>query len=142
MIGPDERAALTEPERAIQASPIATVYAARALRDFGDGFVAVLLPVYLTALGLGAFEVGLVATLADIVGGRIAMVGLDEHSLVVTSDMTIHYLGPVKTTAHAVGHVLRRGQRAVVVRVEVYDERDGPLAAAVQLAFTVITPRS
>jgi MFS family permease len=36
----------------------------RALRDFGDGFVAVLLPVYLTALGLGALEVGVVATLA------------------------------------------------------------------------------
>jgi MFS family permease len=40
------------------------VYAARALRDFGDGFVAVLLPVYLTALGLGAFEIGIVATAA------------------------------------------------------------------------------
>jgi len=40
------------------------VFVARALRDFGDGFVAILLPVYLTALGMGAFEVGLVATLA------------------------------------------------------------------------------
>ena len=40
------------------------VFAARALRDFGDGFVAILLPVYLTALGLSAFQVGLVATLA------------------------------------------------------------------------------
>jgi MFS family permease len=40
------------------------VLAARALRDFGDGFVAILLPVYLTALGMDAFEVGLVATLA------------------------------------------------------------------------------
>jgi len=40
------------------------VYTARALRDFGDGFTAVLLPVYLTARGLGAFEVGVVATLA------------------------------------------------------------------------------
>jgi MFS family permease len=40
------------------------VYWARALRDFGDGFVAVLLPVYLTAIGLGAFEIGLVATMA------------------------------------------------------------------------------
>ncbi|MGE0155358.1 MAG: MFS transporter [Reyranellaceae bacterium] len=40
------------------------IFVARALRDFGDGFVAILLPVYLTALGMGAFEVGLVATLA------------------------------------------------------------------------------
>jgi MFS family permease len=39
------------------------VHAARALRDFGDGFVAVLLPVYLTALGLGEFEVGVVSAL-------------------------------------------------------------------------------
>jgi MFS family permease len=40
------------------------IFLARALRDFGDGFVAILLPVYLTALGLSAFDVGLVATLA------------------------------------------------------------------------------
>jgi uncharacterized protein (TIGR00369 family) len=88
----------------------------------------------------GALQGGLLATLADIVGGRMAMEGLGDTSLVVTSDMTIHYLGPVKTTAHAVGHVLRRGRRAVVTRVEIYDQRDGPLAAACQLAFTVVTP--
>ena len=40
------------------------VLLARALRDFGDGFVAILLPVYLTALGLSAFHVGVIATLA------------------------------------------------------------------------------
>jgi MFS family permease len=40
------------------------VCAARALRDFGDGFIAVLLPVYLSAIGLGALEIGVVATLA------------------------------------------------------------------------------
>jgi MFS family permease len=41
-----------------------SVFLARALRDFGDGFVAILLPVYLTALGFSAFDVGVVATLA------------------------------------------------------------------------------
>ena len=40
------------------------IYLARALRDFGDGFIAIVLPVYLTALGLSAFHVGIVATLA------------------------------------------------------------------------------
>jgi MFS family permease len=40
------------------------IYLARAIRDFGDGFVAILLPVYLTSLGLSAFDVGLIATLA------------------------------------------------------------------------------
>jgi hypothetical protein len=48
---------------------------ARALRDFGDGFVAVLLPVYLTALGLGAFEVGVVATLA-LLGSALMTLGI------------------------------------------------------------------
>ena len=40
------------------------LYAARACRDFGDGFVAVLLPVYLLSLGLDPFAIGVVATLA------------------------------------------------------------------------------
>ena len=52
-----------EPARRAGAT-VRTIYAARALRDLGDGFIAVLLPVYLTGLGLGAFEIGLVATLA------------------------------------------------------------------------------
>jgi MFS family permease len=37
---------------------------ARAFRDFGDGFVAVLLPAYLLALGLGPLQVGVIATTA------------------------------------------------------------------------------
>ena len=89
----------------------------------------------------GALQGGLVATLADIVGGRMAMVGLDEQSIVVTSDITVHYLtGVTGGLAHAVGHVLRRGRRSVVTRVEVYDGRDGELAAACQLAFRIVTP--
>jgi MFS family permease len=51
------------------------LYAARALRDFGDGFIAVLLPVYLTAIGLGAFEIGVVATLA-LLGSALMTLGI------------------------------------------------------------------
>ena len=51
------------------------IYAARALRDFGDGFVAVLLPVYLTAIGLSVFEVGVVATLA-LLGSALMTLGI------------------------------------------------------------------
>jgi len=43
---------------------ILKIYCARALRDFGDGFVAVLLPVYLTSLGFSPLQVGIIATLA------------------------------------------------------------------------------
>lgn len=45
-------------------SAAGNVFLARAIRDFGDGFVAILLPVYVIALGLSAFEVGVVATVA------------------------------------------------------------------------------
>src|SRR5512138_3452080 len=51
-------------EAAVGRRTVTQIYIARALRDFGDGFVAVLLPVYLAAIGLGAFEIGVVATLA------------------------------------------------------------------------------
>jgi MFS family permease len=44
--------------------PTTWLLAARALRDFGDGFVAVLLPVYLLALGFSALQVGVIATAA------------------------------------------------------------------------------
>jgi sulfite exporter TauE/SafE len=51
------------------------VYAARALRDFGDGFVAVLLAVYLTELGFGALEVGAIAT-AALLGSALMTLGI------------------------------------------------------------------
>jgi MFS family permease len=44
--------------------PTTYLYSARALRDFGDGFIAVLLPVYLTALGFSPLQVGIIATAA------------------------------------------------------------------------------
>lgn len=43
----------------------------RALRAFTDGFVAILLPVYLLALGLGLWEVGLIST-ATLLGSALA----------------------------------------------------------------------
>jgi MFS family permease len=51
-------------------SPATWLYTARALRDFGDGFVAVLLPAYLLALGFTPFQVGVIATAA--IGGASA----------------------------------------------------------------------
>jgi MFS family permease len=46
------------------------LFAARALRDFGDGFVAVLLPVYLLALGFSVLQVGILAT-ASLLGASL-----------------------------------------------------------------------
>jgi MFS family permease len=38
------------------------LYAARGLRGFGDGFAVIILPAYLTAIGLTPVQVGIVAT--------------------------------------------------------------------------------
>ena len=45
--------------------------AARSLRAFADGYMALLLPAYLLALGLGTFEVGIVST-ATMLGSALA----------------------------------------------------------------------
>ncbi len=58
-----------------QKAAVGFLYAARALRDFGDGFIAVLLPVYLGALGLGAWDIGVVATLA-LLGSALMTLGI------------------------------------------------------------------
>jgi MFS family permease len=50
--------------------PVNCLFAARALRDFGDGFVAVLLPVYLLTLGFNALQVGIIAT-ASLFGSAL-----------------------------------------------------------------------
>jgi len=41
---------------------IGRIFFGRALRGFADGFIAVVLPAYLLALGLGVLEVGIIST--------------------------------------------------------------------------------
>jgi MFS family permease len=72
---------------------VALVCSARALRDFGDGFVALLLPVYLTARGLDVLEVGVIATLA-LAGSSLATLAIglagarfDPRSLLVAASI-------------------------------------------------------
>ncbi len=67
--------AIVNPAPAASSAAVTPIYIARALRDFGDGFVAVLLPVYLAALGLGAFEVGAASTLA-LLGSALMTLGI------------------------------------------------------------------
>jgi MFS family permease len=55
--------------------PATRLFAARALRDFGDGFVAVLLPVYLLALGFTPLTVGVVAT-ASLFGSALLTIAV------------------------------------------------------------------
>ena len=50
---------------------IGRVLLARALRSFADGFIAVVLPAYLLALGLGVLEVGIIST-ATLLGSALS----------------------------------------------------------------------
>ena len=78
-------------ETRTQGTGIVPLLLARALRDFGDGFVAVLLPVYLTALGFSALQVGMIATSALLGSASLTMViGLigarfDQRGLLLTA---------------------------------------------------------
>src|SRR6476660_7912029 len=57
----------TEPKASTGNALIALLYAARALRGFGDGFAVIILPAYMTTLGFDAAAVGIVAT-ASLLG--------------------------------------------------------------------------
>ena len=54
---------------------VAPLFATRAVRGFADGFVAILLPVYMLALGLGPVQVGAIAT-ATLAGSALATLAL------------------------------------------------------------------
>lgn len=89
-----------------------SIYAARALRDFGDGFVAVLLPVYLTTIGMGAFEVGLVATLA-LLGSALMTLGVgllggrfDQRTLLICASALMAATGLAFAISTTVGLIL------------------------------------
>jgi MFS family permease len=45
-------------------SNVLLLYAARGVRGFGDGFAVIILPAYLSAIGLGPVQIGIVATAA------------------------------------------------------------------------------
>jgi MFS family permease len=51
----------------------ALVLAARGIRAFTDGYVALLLPYYLTLLGYSAFQVGLIATATLLGSGLLTL---------------------------------------------------------------------
>jgi len=93
-------------------SPTTALYAARALRDFGDGFVAVLLPVYLAALGLGPIEIGIVAT-AALLGSALTTLGvgllgsgLDQRRLLLAASALMAATGMLFAASNAYWTVL------------------------------------
>ena len=60
--------------------PLRRILIARGLRAFGDGYISLLLPVYLLSLGLSAFDVGIIATATLFGSGALTLsLGLCAH---------------------------------------------------------------
>ena len=56
------------------------ILVAKGLRAFGDGYVSLLLPLYLLELGLTPLQVGLIATATLFGSGLLTLlVGLQAH---------------------------------------------------------------
>src|SRR5260370_19313673 len=83
------------------------LYTARCLRGFGDGFAVIVLPAYLSALGLSPIEIGFVAT-ASLLGTAVLtlLIGLvaprhDLRNMVLLGAALIGLTGaPVPTFEH------------------------------------------
>ena len=87
----------------------------------------------------GALQGGLLATLIDMVAGTSLLRGGSAYGRSATSELQVSFLagarvGPVRATAH----VLRRGGRSAVVRVDVHDlGADDLHVATATLTFSV-----
>jgi uncharacterized protein (TIGR00369 family) len=90
----------------------------------------------------GALQGGLVATLIDVVAGRLAVKYADRRAGVGTADMSIHFLAAViKGPARATATLVRAGKRLIVVAVDVIDVGTDRQAARATLSFAVMSPR-
>jgi MFS family permease len=82
------RAEVSTPERRRRFLPTgathdaAVLIASRAVRAFGDGFISVLLPLYLTTIGLSTLRIGAITT-ATLIGSAVLtlLVGLIAYRL-------------------------------------------------------------
>ena len=60
-------------------SDVGHLLRARGLRAFGDGFVSLLLPLYLIRLGLTPLEVGVIAT-GTLLGSGVLTLAVGLHA--------------------------------------------------------------
>ncbi len=87
----------------------------------------------------GSLQGGLIATLIDLLAGRLAMLGVGAGEISATNVMNIHFLAPIiGGPARAEGRVLRRGRRSAVVYVQVRKLATDRLAAVSTVGFTIV----
>ncbi|MDX1886555.1 PaaI family thioesterase [Mycolicibacterium sp. 120270] len=90
----------------------------------------------------GAIQGGLLATLIDVAGGRLAIKYAPEGAGAGTADMSIHFLAPIEEgPARATATLVRAGKRMIVVAVDVSDVGRSRIAARATLSFAILPPR-
>src|SRR6478672_11410056 len=91
---------------------ILCLYAARALRGFGDGFAIIILPVYLSAIGFSAELIGIVASASLLGTAALTLVTgfiaprFELRSLFLAGAGLIAFTGLVFPSAEAIAPVL------------------------------------
>ncbi|MGW6117896.1 PaaI family thioesterase [Nocardia sp. NPDC055165] len=87
----------------------------------------------------GGLQGGLIATLADISAGTLAMAQRPPHTGVVTSDLSVRYFRAITTgAARAVSKIVHAGKRSIVVQVEIFDRDDDSVAALATVNFATV----
>jgi uncharacterized protein (TIGR00369 family) len=111
----------------------------RAYRN-DDGDLVVELPVAPHVVNTnGGLQGGLLATLVDIAAGKLAIEDLPPETSVVTSDLSVRYLRPIKAgAARATARFVYSGKRSMVMQVDIVGLPDGDLAAIATVNFAVI----
>ena len=87
----------------------------------------------------GVLQGGLMATMVDLVAGTALLRGPEPYQSSSTTELQMSFLEPARVgPVRAVAHVLRRGKRSAVVRVDVVDLGAGErLVATCTLTFSV-----
>jgi uncharacterized protein (TIGR00369 family) len=108
-----------------------------------DGDIVVELPVAPHVVNTnGGLQGGLLATLVDIIAGKLALEVIPPGTSVVTSDLSVRYLRPIKAgVARAKARVVHSGKRSLVMQVDVSSLPDEELAAIATVGFAAIRHR-
>jgi uncharacterized protein (TIGR00369 family) len=121
---------------------ISELFQSIGFRDYHNdhGGVVVELPVAPHVVNTnGGLQGGLLATLVDIAAGKLAIEVIPPDVSVVTSDLSVRYLRPVKTgAARAVARIVYSGKRSLVMQVDIFGLPDEELAAIATVSFATI----
>lgn len=135
------RALGADPKRLASTPSLAQLFAQLGLRGTAprDDQFAMTLPVGPQVVNSsGALQGGLIATLADVAGGKLALEHIPPGTGLTTADLAVRYLRPITDgSARAVPRVLRAGRQSVVVQVDIF-RGDDELAATASVNFAVV----